>query len=67
MYTDINFKSKKALKEALLAGKQITCYSPGPFPCKKEGKITLEGPHYPESHAWYAEAVLTNGIITSVK
>ena len=67
MYTDINFKSKKALKEALATGKQITCYSPGPFPCKTEGRINLEGPHYPEPHKWYAEAFLTNGVITSVK
>ena len=67
MYTDINFKSKKALKEALATGKQITCYSPGPFPCKTEGRISLEGPHYPEPHKWYAEAFLINGVITSVK
>jgi hypothetical protein len=67
MYTDINFKSKKALKEALAAGKQLTCYSPGPFPCPTEGRVSLEGPHYPEAHKWYASATLKNGVIVEVK
>jgi hypothetical protein len=28
-YTDVNFKSKKAFKEAVATGKQIRCYCPG--------------------------------------
>lgn len=28
-YTDFNFKTKKALKEALAAGRRITVYQPG--------------------------------------
>ncbi len=67
MYTDINFTSKKKLIEAVKAGRQITCYSPGPFSCPDNGKITLEGPHYPEPHRWYAEAWLENGIVVKVK
>lgn len=66
MYTDINFKTKKALKEAVLGGKQITIYSPGPFPCKTEGEETIEGPHYPAPHTWYARVRLSNGVITKV-
>lgn len=67
MYTDINFKTKKALKEAVASGKQLTCYSPGPFDCPKDGEITVEGPHYPEPHRWYARVELRNGIIVKVK
>ena len=67
MYTEINFKSKKALKEAIAAGKRIACYSPGPFPCPTEGRVALEGPHYPEPHRWYASGVLKDGILVSVK
>lgn len=67
MYTRINFKTKKALKEAIATGQSIKVFSPGPFPCPTEGKITLEGPHYPELHRWYAEAELKNGLITKVK
>lgn len=69
MYTHTNFKTKKALKEAVAAGQRVTVYQPGPFGgnAPTSGKITLEGPHYPEPHKWYAEAVLENGVIVKVK
>jgi hypothetical protein len=67
MYTETNYKSKKALKEAVAAGKQVHCFSPGPWPCPENGRITLEGPHYPQPHKWYAEVTLKNGVIVSVK
>jgi hypothetical protein len=66
-YTTINFKTKKALKEALAAGKQIGVFSPGPFPVKQNGTVSLEGPHYPEPHKWYASATVKDGYIVSVK
>ena len=67
MYTDTNFKTKKALKEAVQAGKSVTIYSPGPFPAPDNGKVCLEGPHYPEPHKWYATAEVKNGLVVSVK
>jgi hypothetical protein len=67
MYTSINFKTKKQLKEALANGKKVGVYSPGHFPCPDNGKVTLEGPHYPEPHKWYAQAIVENGFIISVK
>lgn len=68
MYTDVNFKTKKALKEAVLAGKQVTYYQPGPFGGNepKTGTIYCEGPHYPEAHRWYAKCQVENGVITKV-
>ena len=54
-YTVTNFKTKKQLKDAIARGEQIRCYNPGPFPLTPGG-ITLEGPHYPEPHRWYATA-----------
>lgn len=63
MYTDINFKTKKALKEAVASGQRITVYQPGPFPGATNGRITLEGPHYPEPHKWYASATIKDGVI----
>lgn len=64
MYTETNFKSKKALKEALAAGKQISTFQPGGmFPAKTDGQIALEGPHYPEPHRWYASATVKGGVI----
>lgn len=69
MYTHTNFKSKKALKEAVASGQQVTVYQPGPFGgnVPKQGVVTLEGPHYPEPHKWYAQAWLENGVVVKVK
>lgn len=68
MYTTTNYKSKKALKADLAAGKEITYFQPGGmFPTPTDGSFTLEGPHYPEPHRWYAQAVAKNGKIISVK
>lgn len=66
-YSSTNFKTKKALKEAVAAGKKIGIWSPGPFPVPENGSVTLEGPHYPQPHKWYASATIKDGIITSVK
>jgi hypothetical protein len=64
MYTVKNFKTKKALKEAVAAGEQVGTYQPGGvFPAVLEGKVYLEGPHYPAAHTWYAEAVVKGGIV----
>lgn len=67
MYCTTNFKTKKQLKGAVKAGEKIGVFSPGPFPCPDNGKIALEGPHYPKPHTWYAQAEIVNGIITKVK
>lgn len=68
MYTSTNFKTKKALKEALAVGKKISVYQPGPFGGNEpsDGKVTLEGPHYPAAHTWYAQATLKDGYIVKV-
>jgi len=69
MYTTQNFKTKKELKAAVVAGKRVTVFQPGPFGGTepKTGKITIEGPHYPEPHKFYAEAWLENGVVVKVK
>jgi hypothetical protein len=71
MYTDTNFKSKKALKEAIAAGKTVGVFQPngdlfGANP-PRDGSVTLEGPHYPAPHTWYAQATLQDGRIVKVK
>ncbi len=69
MYSTINFKTKKALKEALAAGKKLTYFQAGPFGGNEpmNGTIFLEGPHYPEPHKWYAQAEVKDGYIVKVK
>ena len=67
MYTTENFKSKKALKDAVAAGKQVTLYAPGiGFP-PTNGSCAVEGPHYPQPHSWYAEVTVENGLVTKVR
>lgn len=67
MYVSPNFKTKKALKDALAAGEKVTVYSPGPFPCPEEGVVAVEGPHFPEPHRWYAMVRVSGGLVTGVK
>lgn len=63
MYTVQNFKTKKALKEALKAGDEVSFFQPNQmFPMKVlnpdyTGKIALEGPHYPQPHSCMRRAV----------
>jgi hypothetical protein len=66
MYVDPNFKTKKALKEAVAAGKAVAVYSPGPFPAPTTGRCSVEGPHYPQPHTWYAQVEVEDGMVKRV-
>ena len=66
MYVSPNFKTKKALKEAIAQGKTVSVYSPGPFPCPQEGRVYVEGPHFPEPHKWYASVQVEAGRVVKV-
>jgi hypothetical protein len=67
MYTNINFKTKKALKEAVAAGKPVSVYTPGLGTPVRDCQEFVEGPHYPEPHRWYAEVTMKDGLIVKVK
>lgn len=67
MYASRNFKTKKALKEAVAKGERIRITSPGPFPAPKNGSETVCGPWFPEPHRWYAQVEVVDGVITKVK
>ena len=68
MYSNTNFATKKALKEAVKAGEQIGVHQAGPFGGNppQNGVVSLEGPHYPKPHRWYASATIENGVIVKV-
>jgi hypothetical protein len=68
MYTHTNFKTKKAMFEAVNAGESVTVYQPGPFGDDRpiNGTVTLEGPHYPQPHRWYARVQVVDSVITEV-
>lgn len=67
MYVDPNFPTKKALKEALAAGKTVEVFAPGLGTVPQNGSVALEGPHYPKPHTWYAEGTMVNGRLIKVK
>lgn len=67
MYTTTNFKTKKALKEAVANGEKVTLYAPGFGEPNRNGIEYVEGPHYPEPHKWYAEVVMKDGYVVKVK
>lgn len=69
-YTITDYKTKKALKDAVASGEVVQCFQPGPFSKplgSYTGVLALEGPHFPKPHTWYAQATLVNGIVTKVK
>lgn len=66
-YTRINFKTKKALKEALAAGNVIEVFQPGLGDIPLDGYISLEGPHYPAPHTWYASGTMKDGRLVKVQ
>ena len=66
MYVNPNFKSKKALKEAVAAGQFPEVFSPGPFPAPNSGETSIEGPHFPAAHSWYARVRVKDGLVIKV-
>jgi len=66
-YVTPNFKTKKALREALLAKQPVSVYMPGLGTVPHFGMVFLEGPHFPEAHRWYAEGTMHDGKLTRIK
>lgn len=66
-YVSPNFKTKKALKDALAAGQRVDVYQPGLGTVPENGAVYLEGPHYPEPHRWYAQGTMKGGRLVKVK
>lgn len=67
MYAVTNFKTKKALKEQVDKGVLLRVFHPGLGVGPRNGAVSLEGPHYPAPHTWYAQATLKDGYIIKVK
>ena len=66
MYTTLNFRTKKALREAVEDGGHITIQGGNFGPMVIDGEIDLEGPHG-VLHTWYAKATLVDGAVTNVR
>ena len=67
-YTERNYRTKKQLREALARGERVWVYQPGPFgPDVRDGRVALEGPHYPAPHTWYADAEVKDGAVVRLR
>lgn len=72
MYSNINYPTKKALKDALNTGERIGVHQPndmfgaGDRVQRGTHTVSLEGPHYPKPHKWYARATVVEGVIVKV-
>lgn len=66
MYADTNFKSRKALAEAVAKGEEVTVHAPGLGTPKTDGVEFLEGPWYPAAHTWYAKVQMKDGRVVKV-
>lgn len=65
MHCEPNYKTKKALREAVAAGQYVSAFQPGGiFPSQTDGRTVIEGPH--EYHKWYAQVDLVDGQIVKV-
>ncbi len=73
MYTCTNFKTKKALKEAVARGQDVRVFQPGPSSGGEpsNGEVSVEGPHsdvFPSSGPhWSARVMLHEGRVVHVK
>jgi hypothetical protein len=65
-YTDVNFKTKKALKDAVKRGDRITVFPAGLGTVPANGSCSICGPWYPEPHRWYALVWIKNGLVDKV-
>lgn len=56
-YASTNPTTKKALREQVAGGTNVTIFQPGgifPLTVPANHQVTVEGPHYPQPHRWYA-------------
>ena len=69
MYCRPNFKTKKALRQALdQPDSDVRVFQPGPFGPDLDfsGDTSLEGPHFPLPHTWYARVRVRDGKVTKL-
>ena len=66
-YTRVNYKTKKALKEAMQSGITVKLQHKYVGENTWDGTEWLEGPHYPEAHTWWAQVQVKNGSVISIK
>ena len=60
-----NYPTKKLFKLAVNTGDKVTVKENTPYGQEQiaNGMATIEGPHYPKPHKWYATCEVKDGIV----
>jgi hypothetical protein len=66
MYPEVNFQTKKTLRDAIENGEEVRLWSPGEVPPQTDGTEEVERPHFPEAPCWSARVVVSGGRVTKV-
>lgn len=67
MYVDPNCKSKKELKERIAEGGAVRVFQPGIGEVPTgTAEVSVEGPHFPKPHSWYARVRIKDGQVVKV-
>jgi len=68
MYVNPDYKTKKEFKAAVATGRAHEPYNPsGMYEPIRNGRVVIEGPHYPQPHRWYADCDVVEGVVTRVR
>ena len=70
-YVKPNFPSKKSFIQAVKDGMSVVIFQPNSdltgTQIPSDGTISIEGPHYPAPHTWYASVTLKDGQIVKIR
>lgn len=68
VYLYPNLKSKKAYKDAVKEGKSITAQELTPFGARpiRDETVAFSGPHFPQAHKFYGQAVVKDGLVVKI-
>ena len=67
-YVNPDYETKKAFKQAVKDGIKHKAFINGSlFSCVQNGEESIEGPHYPKPHKWYARVIMKDGFVVEVK
>ena len=65
----VEFNSKNPDSAEKRRERPVTYFQPDDMGFSKpvtDGRITLEGPHYPQPHRWYANAIVKDSVIVKL-
>lgn len=66
-YASINFKTKKAFREAVESGKEVRLWNLEFGKPKSDGTEHVEGPWFPEPLRWHAMVEVAKGRVVKVR